>query len=231
MADEQDTHGSLAGYQQALGQEFGRLFYHCISEWVDLSLTWQQYEQLFGHGPERVSMLNEAGAAFFGRVQRHFFDVVVLAICRLSDPVKSRGKKNLTVNSFEDYMDTDERRNEMKKLLADIREKTQFHRDWRNRRIGHNDLDLRYGTAKPLESATRNQMNESITAIHQVFFYILGEFEDSHLVEEVIEPLDGPMVTLQLIYDARTLRAKEQDGPYSVLQDRIASYPKWLMDQ
>ncbi|MCB1470528.1 MAG: hypothetical protein KDK08_26030 [Rhizobiaceae bacterium] len=187
-------------YLQKLGEEFGATYFHARNEWCDLWLTWKQFENLFGHGPERVELLNKAGAAFFYRVDRHFFEAVTLALCRLSDPVKSAGKSNLTVMRFEQFMDTEDRKTRMSELLEAVKTATEFARDWRNRRISHNDYELKIGTAEPLKDATRDLMNEAISALFQVLGFISAEFLDQHLHNEVIDHLNNEMVMLERLY-------------------------------
>jgi AbiU2 len=214
-------------YRQRLGQEFGDVFYLSFNEWCDLQQIWAQFENLFGHGPERVALMNEAGAGFFYYVDRLFFEASMLALCRLSDPMKSAGKENLTVMLFMKFMDNDVRKAKMQALLDTATASTNFARDWRNRKIGHNDLNLKMGTALPLEDATRNLVNQAITALHGVFEYVTVEFMNTNLGNKVIAGLNNEMVMLH-----RLLLGVEQNA--RVLEDLklgkldTHEWPKWL---
>jgi hypothetical protein len=103
-------------YRAKLGIEFGDIYYLCLAEWVDLVGIWKQYENLFGHNPEKVDFLNEKGGAFFYNVERLFFRAVVLGLCRLSDREMSMGKDNLTVRRLHGLMDTQGRKDKFELL-------------------------------------------------------------------------------------------------------------------
>lgn len=205
----QNPNDVLAKYKDALGDEFGTSYYQILGEWSDLWLTWKQFENLFGHGPERVELMNRAGASFFYRVDKLLFESVALAVCRLSDPIQSAGKTNLTVRLFEKYMDTNERKTKIQELLKEVISSTEFSRDWRNRKIGHNDYALKTGTAEPLKKASRISMTAAITSIHSTLSFISMEFMDSHLENEVIDDMNNEMVMLHRLYLGDKLFHKE----------------------
>lgn len=214
-------------YVTALGKEFGTALFHAKNEWCDLWLTWKQFKNLFGHGPERVELMNRAGAGFFYRVDKHFFEAVALAVCRLSDPVKSAGKANLTVRLFESFMDTVARKQRMQELLDAVQKSTEFARDWRNRRIGHNDYGLKTGEAVPLEKATLEYMDAAIAALHETLSYVCLEFMGQNLHNEVIDDLNNEMVMLHRLFlgDAEVQKELEElkAGNY-----QNKALPAWL---
>jgi hypothetical protein len=210
-----------------MGQEFGDVFYWSFNEWCDLQQIWEQFENLFGHSPKRVAVMNEAGAAFFYNVDRLFFEASMLALCRLSDPLKSAGKDNLTVMLFMKYMDSDVRKVKMKALLETVTTSTSFARDWRNRKIGHNNLDLRMGTAIPLEDATRNAVNEAIASLHSVFEYVAVEFMQTNLGNKVIPSLNNEMTMLHRLHLGIEQHARVLECLKSGKIDSH-DWPKWL---
>lgn len=187
-------------YVEVLGEEFGNAFYHCISEWSDLWITWRQFENLFGNGRERVELMNKAGSSFFYRVDRLFFEAAVLAVCRLSDPIRTGNKNNLTMHLFQQFMETSCHQEKMKQHLENINKTTAFARDWRNRKISHNDFSLKTGDAVPLAKATRNQMNTAIATIHETLAFISFNFMDTHLADEVLDDHNNEMVMLNRLY-------------------------------
>jgi hypothetical protein len=218
-----------ADYVNKLGDEFGNSYYHAHAEWCDLWLTWKQFKNLFCRGAERVDLINRSGAGFFERVERFFLDSVFLAICRLSDPVKTMGKENLTVKVFLQFMDTDARRKELAALLGAVEKITEFARDWRNRAIGHNDLNLKLGAAEPLKEALLSDIENAIDALFQVFKYIHTEVLESDVLNEVIDGLNNEMVMLDRLYlgDQVFQNNMEALGPghYTALE-----FPQWLMN-
>ena len=218
-------------YRYRLGKEFGSIYYHALSEWVDLRVTWKQFESLFGHGKERVDLLNRCGSSFWHRVDRLFFEAVALAVCRLSDPAKTGKKSNLSVMLFEEHMDTPERKAKMEALLETVRAKVGFARDWRNRRISHNDYDLKIGSAEAegLKPATRNAMNEAILALHSVLSFISSEFMETTLWDDVIDAHENEMIMLHRLYLGDLENGKELNNlkEDSILPEDL---PKWLLE-
>lgn len=220
---------TLKEYTQSLGSEFGSIFYYAHQEWCNLWIIWHQFENLFGRNKERVNLLNKTGGKFFACVDDVFFEATVLAVCRLSDPKQSMGKENLTVMKFIDFMDTPARKAKMQDLLNEVKTKTEFHRDWRNRRIGHNDLDLKISKAKPLIPATRRGMNEAIAALYDVFHYVSVEFRNSDTVDFVITD-DGEKHMLYYLFDGVRAQEEHREAIRSGTYKHIG-YPDWLQDE
>jgi hypothetical protein len=213
--------------KKSLGNEFGEVCYHVFNEWCDLYVTWKQFKNLFCRGPERVELLNKAGAGFFYNVDRHFFSSVMLALCRLSDPPATAGRKNLTAMLFHKFMDTDERATKMVVLLEQVTQSTAFARDWRNRRISHNDFSLKVEQAEPLKTATVELVDRAIAAIHATLAYIYQEFKDAGLHDDVIDGLNNEMVMLNRIY----LGVQQQERNLELLKIgkfEQFDFPKWM---
>jgi AbiU2 len=216
----------LAEYKRKLGSEFGEIYYHARNEWCSLWVTWKQYESLFGHGPERVELLNSAGAAFFHQVEWRFFEAVILAVCRLSDKEKVAGKETLTVKCFAEFMTSDVRKRAIVSLLTQVDSDTEFQRDWRNRRIAHNDLRLALDArVEPLKEATREKMKRAIASLHKVFAYVELQFMSTTLSDEVVDHLDNELVTLEVLYFGTQARERALEGNY---REETMSFPAWL---
>lgn len=190
----------LSKYKSKLGDEFGLAYYHAHAEWCDLWLTWKQFRTLFCSGPERVELLNRCGSDFFYRVDKLFFESTILAICRLTDNEKVAGRPTLSVRAFLKFMSSDEQKEVMRALIQRVNESVAFARDWRNRRISHNDLALITGEALPLEVATIDLVSRSITSLYNVFSYISTEFMGTGISDDVIDALNNENVTLDRLY-------------------------------
>ena len=220
---------ALTDYKGKLGEEFGTAYYHAHSEWCDLWLTWKQFRNLFCSGPERVDLLNRCGSGFFYRVDKIFLEATLLAICRLTDKEIMFGNKNLTVHAFRKFMDSEIRKYTMDELLKEVDGAASFARDWRNRRISHNDYALIIGEAKPLEGVTIDSISASIGSLHKVFSYISVDFMKTDTADEVIDSLNNEMVTLDRLFSGDAefqieLNDLEQGRPYEKTK------PKWLVD-
>src|SRR5947207_2629252 len=82
---------------RVLGQKLGEVYNALWQEAVWLHFEWQQYEKLFAQSQETVAVLNELAGAFFWTTQQVFFEHALLSISRLTGPVKSMGRDNLTI--------------------------------------------------------------------------------------------------------------------------------------
>jgi hypothetical protein len=216
-------------YQAYLGNDFGEVFHLALDELVDLNRTWGQFKNLFCRGRERVDLLNKAGASFYYNVDRHFFSSVMLAICRLSDPPKSVGKKNLTVHLFLDFMDTKDRADTMTDMLQGVSDATKFARDWRNRRFSHNSFDLQTGDARPLEIATVELVDNAIASLYKTMQFVTLDFMSTNLSGHVLDSLNNEMVMLNRLFlgvEQHNQKLKRlKNGEYDPFE-----FPKWLQN-
>jgi len=97
-------------------------------------------------------------------------DDVFLTLCRLTDPVKTNGKMNLTLRYFlgkAGAMLTDELRKDLKRKLGRLDKLTQSVRDHRKRRIAH--LDLTYASeAQALPPVIYSDLDDSLKLLNSV---------------------------------------------------------------
>lgn len=129
---------------------------------------------LFGTKPERIDILNKAAPSFFHMIQERLWDVTLLNIARLTDPPKSAGKSNLTITNFPTLISDPALAAKIQGLIEAAQERARFCRDWRNRRIAHNDLALALNeAAEPLSESSRLLVNEALAALTNV----MGEIE------------------------------------------------------
>jgi hypothetical protein len=91
---------------------------------------------------------------------------ILLHICRLADPPKSRrGKHTLTLRRLPDLVPAVIQR-DVRSLLQEAIRKCEFTRDWRNRHIAHRDLAHALDKhATPLAPASRKGVRDALEAI------------------------------------------------------------------
>ena len=123
-----------AKYVAAMPAPLGELHYELYEEIAWLHLKWNDFRGLYASAPETVELLNAAAPDFFRNLQRMMWEDVLLHLCRLTDPPKSVGKDTLTVRRLPDDIPDRALRDQVKALADDAKQKTQFVRDWRNRR-------------------------------------------------------------------------------------------------
>ena len=168
---------------EALGRQYTALFF----EFASLNLYWKEFLELFATSDKRIARLNQAAPQFFMMLQEQQFETNMSHLARLTDSPKSVGKENLTVRNLPDLVTDPGLKAELEKHVEDIKKKTEFCRDWRNRRFAHHDLLLatQDSRATPLESATKENIIEALKAISDTLnvmerFYYKGgcSFED-----------------------------------------------------
>ena len=215
---------SLERYKNEMGEELGSIFYHLLREAFYITSIWEQYELLF-ETPERINLLNDSCGYFFSSVQRSFFDYTLLGVCRLTDPPKMGKYDNLTVQCLPPMV-RDSIRSQVESCVKTAVSKSDFCRDWRNKKIAHNDL-ARKMVGTPLASATRKSVTDALIAIHNVLRIPALEYCRSDLIFVPINVDDIMHLLYNLYYgqryeEERTERAKQGiwDGP-----DRV---PEWL---
>ena len=193
-------------YIAVMGRPLGALFHGLWQEVVWLSYQWREYEELFGRGKSRVDLMNQVAPAFFRMVQDTLWEQTLLHVARLTDPPKSFGRKNLSIQCLAPSMTDSSTRQEIEALTRRALCGSEFCRDWRNRRIAHRDLVLSLGEhAEPLASATRVKVNAALRAIGDV----LNAVEQHYLqATTLFEPLytGGAVALLHVIDDG--LRVK-----------------------
>lgn len=81
---------------EALGKQYSALF----NEVAILHLYWKEFLELFGTNQKRIDRLNEAAPGFFRMLQDELFQTKIMHIARLTDPPKSAGKENLTLQNL-----------------------------------------------------------------------------------------------------------------------------------
>jgi hypothetical protein len=156
-------------YVEKMGKELGPVYYALWCEVVSVNWTWNEFLELYGKKSSRIELLNKSAAFFFRTVQNVFWDNTLLHIARLTDPAKSCGKDNLSIQKFPELV-SDTLRPSIQALVDAAIEKSAFCRDWRNRRIAHKDLKLALekNPAVPLKTASRETVNEALRAIEDV---------------------------------------------------------------
>jgi hypothetical protein len=147
-----------------LGKEVGSLYDSIYTGFLEVSFKWVEYKELFGTKESRLKILNDAAPFFFYIVQQILWENILLGICRLTDPPKTAGKKNASINALSEFISNAEFGKSVSLKVDAIMDATEFCRDWRNRFISHSDYDLATDElAKPLENASRAKVEVVLT--------------------------------------------------------------------
>jgi hypothetical protein len=144
MTGDEMKQRNIATMGEALGKQYSALFHQITA----LHLYWNEFMELFGTNDARIKRLNQTAPGFFQMLQEQQFETNMSHMARLTDSPKSMGKENLTVRSLPDLVTDQGLKDKLTAQVDEVRQKTKFCRDWRNRRFAHHDLKLAIGTGK-----------------------------------------------------------------------------------
>lgn len=187
---------------RVLGPDLGPVYNSLYQECAWLHIKWREYGELYAAKPERIDLLNRASGLFFRVVQDALWDDTLLHLARLTDPLSSSGKDNLTILRLPPLVDDIGLKNEVQPLVDAAVDATAFARDWRNRRIAHRDLALALQKGPiPLALASRKRVKNALHAIGCVLKRINRFYFDSDLKFDVIAVPSGAVELLHVIRD------------------------------
>lgn len=187
---------------QVMGQELGETYEALWQEIVWLHSKWAEYAALYGTKESRVALLNKAAPRFARLIQDTLWEDVVLHIARLTDPPKSAGKHNLTIQSLATHIGDSATRTIVEELVARAIEQTEFYRDWRNQHLAHRDLHLALARgAEPLKTGFRQLVREILQTLDQTLDTISLRYLGSTTYFEFETAAGGALSLLYVVDD------------------------------
>ena len=109
----------------------------------------------------------------------------------MTDPRSLGKKQNLTVRNLP-VLVVPEIRKGLDELVAQADQKTQFARDWRNRRIAHKDLGLALkSSSRLLTPGSRSQVTAALQAIADVLNYLENHYCGARVMYEMADSVRG----------------------------------------
>jgi AbiU2 len=206
---DQTASEAKAQYIQTMGEALGKQFHALWQEIALLHINWKEYMALFGTNEKRIERLNLSAPAFFRMIQDELWSATLLHIARLLDSPKTGGQGNLSVRNFTDLVDQ-----KLKMPLAALIDKAvadaKFARDWRNKVIAHQDLALALqdGSAKPLTSASRKDVDTALKSLSAVMNCVQKHYLDGGTTFDAAARHNGALTLLYLLGDG--LKAKSE---------------------
>jgi hypothetical protein len=199
-------------YIRAMGEPLGTLYNALWQEVAWLYVVWQEYVELYGSKPSRIDLLNEAAPLFFRITQDALWEGTILHIARLTDPAKSAGKSNLTIQAIPILINDSGFESHLAGLIDQATRASGFCRDWRNRHIAHRDLALAIDTgAQQLEPASRWGVREALDAIAAVLNAVSVQFTDAEVRFDVMMNVEGAVSLLYVIDDGLRVEAEREE--------------------
>src|SRR5574337_1133258 len=134
MAEHRSAEQVLEQHIRDMGTDLGTLYNVLTNEVAWVHAKWTQYQQLYAHSPERITLLNETAGHFFGIIQDALFEDVILHLARLTDPPQSMRKHNLTLCRLPPLISHTQLRAGVTDLVKTAQAACESVREWRNRR-------------------------------------------------------------------------------------------------
>jgi len=176
----------MTQYEDKLGRKFSMIFHSLNNDWASALVRYKEFRELFGTA-ERVNLLNAIGSGLFWDVQQMFWSDLMLRLTRLTDPLNSAGKDNLTVQRLPGLCEDLDLGDEVAGLVRQAVDAAVFARDWRNRRIGHSDLARAIDPSpEPLAEATLPKVKAALDAVHEVLDTISVRLLHTGIANEVV---------------------------------------------
>ena len=163
-----------------MGEEVGLLYSALWKEIAWVHKKWAEYVALFGTNPARIELMNRAAPSLFRTVHDSLWENVLLHLARLTDSPKSMGKPNLSVRRLAQAVTSSPIGVEVRTLEAAALATTEFARDWRNRKLAHQDLDLALDRhINSLEPASRTAVAAALASLGELLNAVSRHYLDS----------------------------------------------------
>lgn len=206
-ADESKIH-----YIEHMGEALGSVYYCLWQELAWLYSKWNEYETLYGTKPSRIDLLNKSAPHFFRVVQDSLWEDTILHIARLTDPPKSVGKENLSVQQLPDLVSDAKLSAGLVRLVGEAKAASEFCRDWRNRRLAHRDLDLALSdTAEALKPGSRIKVITALEALTSILDAVSTRYLRSSTMFDMGANIGGGECLLRTIYDGLEAEEKRRE--------------------
>lgn len=170
-----------------ISDNLAKVYKSLQEEVARLHAKWIIFHQLYATSEDRVNFLNAKAPSFFIVVEYVLRDDIFLSMSRLTDPLKTSGKENLSLAQLVENLDDSDLafHESTSKAVEKIQEHCQPFREWRNRRIAHNDLptSLEYHP-EPLPGISRQMIEEALKMIRNLLNHIQRHFEDAETAYE-----------------------------------------------
>jgi len=165
----------------------------------DLHFKWKFFEQLFTE-KQRFEILKETAPTLFSYIQDLILHDIILGIARLTDPLKSSGRENLSFDSILTEINDLPVRTEVSEIILKIKAKTEAIRVWRNKKLAHNDLAKAIGE-NPLPPIYIVELSEALKLTSQILNIIFRRFQDTEVAyADCVTSGDGDSLMFYLEY-------------------------------
>ena len=194
----------------AMGEVLGKQYTALFHEVAILHIYWSEFLELFDANEKRIDLLNRAAPGFFRMLQGQQFETNMSHLARLTDTPETGSKQNLTVRSLPDLVSDQHVKGQLIALVKEVKEKTKFCKDWRNKRFAHSDLLLATQDVKaiPLEAPKKEKFAEALRALSDIL-NVLERFYHKNVCDFEASPANkGAITSLSVLQFG--VRAREE---------------------
>ncbi len=196
---------------EKMGEELGIVYHALWNELGTLYLRWNEYIVLFGTKRSRLEILNSSAPLFFNLAQAALWESILMHIGRLTDPIKSCGKDNLSIRCLSSLV-SDDIKEELERKIKTVIKDSETCRDRRNRLLAHKDLSLALNrAATPLEPINRKIVNNTLKSMAKVLNVISHKYQKSYIDYEMIISSNGAEELLYIIDDGLTAMKQRKE--------------------
>jgi len=230
MSDDRSKDEVEQEHLETLGPTLGPLYHALHNQVAWIHAKWLEYRKLYAKSEERIEFLNRTARFFFGIIQTTIWDDILLHISRLTDPPK-RGKfENLTLLRLPDAVTDKKLADDLRVLIDECLDRCQFARDWRDKRIAHNDYFLALDSkATPLPGVSRQHIADVLASFSKIINRVYEAYvPDTEIgFDHFIAPGDAESlvchlnlaVTLEERRISRLRNGKSQPGDWDQIPD------------
>jgi hypothetical protein len=180
------TSNSNESYQ-ALPEDLREMFKSIHEDVIWLQCKWDFYLGLFSN-EENTAPLSDLAQTSFTIIEESLRADMTMAICRLGDPPEStlRGEKFPNL-SLETLIRSCGKVNATTALLEEFREASKSVRQFRNKGIGHNDLNAAIKPkATPLPGIRRDEIDRTLKLAWRIINAIYHHFVPSPELDSTV---------------------------------------------
>lgn len=168
-------------YKKKMGEELGTAYHVLWNSCAQLHDRWHYYRELYGSSQSEIDVMNRTAPRFFRNIHDVLWESVLLDLAKFCDPIRVGHRRTLSLAGLESLVPNGHI-GTLKSCLSDVKDRTAFARDWRNRHIAHWDYEHSVDCdVKPLQSASRQSVEEALAAIVRVLEAIESHFTGSTL--------------------------------------------------
>lgn len=166
------------GYDKRLPEDIRDIFMWLCQDVASLQFKWDLYKGLFG-SKETTQLLSEVAPVSFYFIEQSLRNDITMAICRLSDPPQTRKSANLSFRILKQKCGGIEG---ISALIDDFCKSCSPLQVYRNKRVGHNDLNSRLEPRDfPLPGIGKEQIDRAVQLADQILNNVLQHFIDREL--------------------------------------------------